>query len=81
MGQDPRTLALRASQGRVYRDSQLDECSLLSSLRTERKKDEQRVREQRERHAKRDVDEKRERHVKRDVDEKRDRRACEERSR
>ena len=34
----PRTLALMARQGRVYRESQLDERSLSSSLRGEREK-------------------------------------------
>ena len=32
----PRTLKLRASQSRVYRESQMDHCSLSSSLRRER---------------------------------------------
>ena len=35
-GHGPRTLALRASQGRVYRESQLDERPLSSSWRRER---------------------------------------------
>ena len=36
MGHDPRTLAPRATRGRVYRESQLDERSLASSLSRER---------------------------------------------
>ena len=36
MGDGPRTLKLRASQGRVYRESQLDGRSLSSSLNRER---------------------------------------------
>ena len=64
MGQGTFTLALGASQSRVYRESQLDECSLSSSLRTvregrqeterERKRDEQREYEKRERHMRED---------------------------
>ena len=49
MGHGPRTLAMRASQGRVYRESQLDERSLLSSLRREREMKNDRDREKRER--------------------------------
>ena len=36
IGHGPRTLALRTSQGRVYRDSQLDDQSLSSSLNRKR---------------------------------------------
>ena len=57
MGQGTCTLALRASQGRAYRESQLDECSLSSSLSRERKSRQER-----------DTCEKREREMKRDRD-------------
>ena len=58
MGHGPRTLALRASQGRVCRESQLDERSLSWSLRRDRDRDEkrQRQRQRRDRHEKRDRD-------------------------
>ena len=42
MGHGPRTLALKASQGRVYRESQLNERPLSSSLRRDRDRDEER---------------------------------------
>ena len=56
MGHVPRTLALMASQGRVYRDGQLDERSMSSSLNKERKRrqDVEGKRQKKQKHTTRD---------------------------
>ena len=71
MDHGPRTLALRASQGRVYRKSQLDERSLSWSLRreTEMKRDRTEMKKDRVRE---EMEMRREIHMRRDRDRDRD---------